>query len=155
MFKSMLMLLMATMLTFSSGCGKIDPSTMTIAEKINAANTAGSLAVTGWILAAKPSPELISAVTVVVDKIQSNLSDWQDNGFITNAPGIDEAMYLLLKGDDKAAQRAAAHSLSVTLLSELDSLFVKHPDWQVKGSDAATIVASFCSGASKTLIASK
>jgi hypothetical protein len=121
---------------------------LTIDQKRDRAVTAGKVAVAAYVTVHTPSKEEALAVKVVVDKVNETLVDYVDGGFTKTAPGIYEAIDKLIKKD---RENTLAKSLADVLLSELDKVFERHPDWQTKGGVAAELVSCFCDGAGESL----
>lgn len=115
------------------------------------ASAAGTAATLGWLAIDKPDKPLVASVKVVVDRVRDNLVAYQGAGFIGALPGIQEATAKLFPNETDRVKRVAADKLAEALLTELDRLFAKHPDWQNKGSEAAAIVGVFLDGAASSL----
>jgi hypothetical protein len=134
------------------GCfGNGDKDTWTLEKKQEVARTAGIAAASGWLMIAKPDAETTEAVRIVTTKIQENLTEYAEGGFVGALPGIKEAILEALPGDENAVKRKAAENLAKLLLEELDNLFEDHPAWKKMGGDVAKLVAAFCGGASEAL----
>jgi hypothetical protein len=131
--------------------GNNDTGNWTPEKRKEVARTAGIAAASGWLMIAKPDAETVEAVRVVTTKIQENLTEYAEGGFVGALPGIKEAILKALPGDENAVKRKAADNLAKLLLEELDNLFEDHPAWKKLGGDVAEIVAAFCGGSSEAL----
>jgi hypothetical protein len=135
-----------------AGCfGNGEKDTWTPEKRKEVARTAGIAAASGWLMIAKPDADTVVAVKIVTDKIQENLTSYQEGGFVGALPGIKEAILEALPGEENAVKRKAAENLAKLLLEELDKLFQDHPAWKELGDEVAGLVAAFCGGASEAL----
>jgi hypothetical protein len=136
----------ALLLLASTSCGE---TPITPEKRKELAYQAGNLAALSYLAIEKPTKEQAGAVKMVVDEITKNLGQYQEGGFKSALPKIKEAIVKAFPNEDQKATRMLADKLAEALLTELDKLFERHPDWKTLGGEVAGIVASFTSGASK------
>jgi hypothetical protein len=149
MYKHALVFLLV-LLTF--GCSKGgDATPLTLDQKKDLANKAGTAAVVGWLAIDKPEKATVEAVKVVVDKVRASLTGLQEGGFISALPGIQEATAKLFPDEADKAKQLAADKLAKALLEELDKLFAKHPEWKEKGDEVSAILGAFLDGSSSSI----
>ena len=119
-------------------------------DRVTRAYEAGSLAASAYLLTKAPAKEQVAALHVVTAQLKTQIGTWPENGFI----GLNSQVALLLQNalakDTNPSHLPAAIALSNTLLSELDKLFDKHPDWKVKGGSITDVLAAFVSGVDDT-----
>ena len=142
------MLLCVPLLFLVTGCGP-DNAQMTPEKRKEVAFQAGQIAALTYLAIEKPSKEQATAIKVVVDEVTKSLGQYQQGGFITAVPKIKEGIAKAFPKEDQKALRLLADKLAETLLTELDKLFERHPDWKTLGGEVAGITASFTAGASK------
>lgn len=141
-------LLMVSVLCAASGC-KNGGSTMTPEKRKELAAQAGQVAALSYLAIEKPDIEKAKAVKFVIDEITKGLTKYEEGGFKTTLPEIKKAVAKAFPNEEQKAIRLLADKLAETLLSELDALFDRHPDWKKLGGEVAGIVAAFTGGASK------
>lgn len=133
------------------GGGGDTPVVITPEKRVELAKQAGNAAVLAWLSIDKPEKEQVAAVKVIVDKVRENLTAYKAGGFKAALPGIDEGIVKLFPKDEDKGKLLAAEKLAETLVTELDHLFEKHPEWKDLGSEVAGIVGAFCDGSSESL----
>jgi hypothetical protein len=111
---------------------------------------AGKIAALGYLQLKKPTKDQATAIKMVIDEIANTLGQYQDGGFIAALPKIKESIAKAFPNDNQKVILLMANDLAQTLLTELDALFVRHPDWKTLGGEVSGIVASFSSGASQS-----
>jgi hypothetical protein len=144
---------MIVMLAASCKKPQPEPEKLSPAQINKICEQAGQTAALAWVASSKPSKDQIKAVKVVLDQIVLNLKDYQQGGFISALPGIEEAIKKAIPGDteDKVALRKMASNLAKDMLTGLDDVFNKHPDWKTKGAEVSGYVSVFCAAGSKAL----
>lgn len=140
------MLLCIPLLLVCASCG---PDKVTPEKRKEMAYQAGNLAALSYLAVEKPTKEQATAIKLVIDEITKSLGQYQEGGFKSALPKIKEAIAKAFPKEDQKATRLLADKLAETLVTELDKLFDRHPDWKTLGGEVAGIVASFTSGASK------
>ena len=149
--------LVAVMLSMSVGCGTTPTGggTMTVTpeQMKDLANKAGYAAAMTFLAIQKPTVDDATKIKVVIDFVGKTVSDWPDGGFVSTLPTLNLLIDAEVPVDKNKALNLLCKSLGQTLMSELDNLFNKHPEWKKKGSEVAGIVASFDDGASATFAA--
>jgi hypothetical protein len=138
--------LMAALLLVSTSCGE---TSITPEKRKELAYQAGNVAALTYLAVEKPTTDQAKAIKLVIDEITKSLGQYQEGGFKTALLKIKEAVAKAFPNEDQKATRLLADKLAETLLTELDELFERHPDWKVLGGEVAGIVASFTFGASK------
>lgn len=141
------------------GCSKdsADPSKPVIKptpEQIaKMCNGAGQVSALTWIAVSKPTPADVKDVKFVIDEITKAMVGYTGEGFIGMLPSIDVAIAKAFPGTDERSKalKRLAHLLASNGLVALDNLFAAHPDWEVKGDQAAIYVSAFTTGASDVL----
>jgi len=139
------MLLVLPMLLLCTSCGET-------VDKLKVAKEAGEVAALAWQAADKPTPEQVQAVKFVIDDIKKSMTDWKQGGFAGTLPDIYKGIDKILPPETKAAENKLARKLAELLVTELDHQFAKRPEWQKLGGEVASIVGSFCDGASGVLV---
>ena len=124
------------------GCGE------TPIDKKKLAGEAGEVAALTYLAVQKPSLEQQALIKGIISKVDDNLNEYKEGGFIATYPGFEELVDKTIP-EEKAAERVLAKKLAKLLLEELDKLFERHPDWKTQGAEVAGIVGSFCDGAKK------
>ena len=114
------------------------------------ANEAGLFASVGWIAIDNPSMEVKEAVITVLESVKQNAS------MVVEGHTYTEILYPeIVKIIDKQIDiryRPLCKAASITLLGQLDLLFVMHPEWKEDESLALSVTLSFIDGAQKGLI---
>lgn len=143
---------LAAVMTFT-GCswstgGKTAPK-LTPAQISTLCRETGEATALIWVAAATPTPAQIDKVKFVVVCVNDAMLSYQGQGFIGMLPEVDNIINQTIKGTDEraVAERRLAHLLASNVLVGLDDLFMKHPDWETKGAQAAAYVSSFAQGA--------
>jgi hypothetical protein len=131
-------------------CTSCGNNTTSAESKKDMAELAGRAAMALYVAIDKPSPDVVSGIRIVTDKLRENLHGWTDEGFTVILPEVEAALDKAFR-DDQKLYKVASKKAAKLLLSELDRLFEKHPDWKVKGSSSAELVAAFCDGAATGL----
>jgi len=135
-----------SLLFVCAGCG---PDKMTVEKRKEVAYQAGNVAALSYLAIEKPTVEQAKAIKLVIDEITKSLGQYQEGGFKSALPKIKEAIAKAFPSEEQKATRMLADKLADALLTELDALFVRHPDWKTLGGEVAGIVAAFTAGASK------
>ncbi len=142
------------MMMAQTGCGNGGgggEAVITPEKRLELAEQAGNAAALAWLSIDKPEKTQVEAVRVIVDKLKENLTAYRDGGFKAALPGINEGIDKLFPKEEDKGRLLAAKKLAETLVTELDRLFEKHPEWKELGSEVAGIVGAFCKGSSDSL----
>lgn len=146
--RSLLLCLPFILLLPTTGCLN-GGSSMTPEKRKEIAEQAGQVAALSYLAIEKPSVDQAKAIKMVIDEVTKSLNAYEEGGFKTALPKLKEAIAKAFPGEEKKALRLLADKLAETLVSELDALFDRHPDWKKLGNEVAGIIASFTTGASK------
>ena len=133
---------------WGGGGGGVTPEE-TQAQRLQIAKDAGSAAALVYLVVDKPENEKAAKIQTIIDKVREGLTEWKEGGFATSLPELEALIDKTFQGEENKAYRLAARNLARTLVTELDNLFDKHPEWKDKGAEVAALVASFTEGASK------
>lgn len=124
------------------------PEKMTPEKRKEVAQQAGQIAALSYLAIRKPSTEDAKAIRQVIDQIVVGLDKYQEGGFKTSLAEIKKGIEKAFPKEDQKGVRLLAEKLAEDLLTELDALFKRHPDWKTLGDEVASIVAAFGTGAS-------
>jgi hypothetical protein len=147
--------LVLSLLCMPVGCGPETPTpnggkkTVTVAEMKDLAFQAGQVASLTYLAIQKPSKEDAAKIKVVIDFITKTVNDWPEGGFKSTIPALNALIDKEIPVEKNKALNLLCKQLGETLMTELDRLFDKHPEWKKKGSEVAGIVGSFTTGAAK------
>lgn len=147
--------LVLSLLCVPVGCGPETPTTnggkktVTVDEMKDLAFQAGQVASLTYLAIQKPSKEDAAKIKVVIDFITKTVNDWPEGGFKSTIPALNALIDKEIPVDKNKALNLLCKNLGETLMTELDRLFDKHPEWKKKGSEVAGIVGSFTAGAAK------
>lgn len=141
------------LLCMPTGCGPETPNggkkTVTIDEMKDLAFQAGQAAALTYLAIQKPSKEDAAKIKIVIDFVTKTVNDWPEGGFKSTIPALNTLIDKEIPVDKNKALNLLCKQLGDTLMTELDRLFDKHPEWKKKGSEVAVIVGSFTAGAAK------
>jgi hypothetical protein len=155
--RTLSVVLVACMLCLSVGCGTTPAgggsATVTPEQMKDLANKAGYAAAMTFLAIQKPTVEDATKIKIVVDFVGKTVSDWPEGGFLSALPALNLLIDKEVPVEKNKALNLLCKSLGQTLLSELDNLFNKHPEWKKKGSEVAGIVGAFDDGASAAFAA--
>jgi hypothetical protein len=153
--RTLSVVLLSLLLCASTGCGPETPTpnggkkTITVDEMKDLAFQAGQIASLTYLAIQKPSKEDAAKIKVVIDFVTKTVTDWPEGGFKSMIPALNTLIDKEVPIEKNKALNLLCKNLGETLLTELDRLFAKHPEWQKKGSEVANIVGSFTAGASR------
>jgi len=140
------------LLLMSAGCNNPPTNggatTVTVDQMKDMAKMAGNAAALTFLAIQKPPKEDAEKIKIVIDFVGKTVSDWPEGGFKSTIPALNLLIDKEVPIEKNKALNLLCKSLGETLMSELDNLFNKHPEWKKKGSEVAGIVASFDTGAS-------
>lgn len=107
------------------------------------ASQAGSLATSIFLAVESNDPDEIAAVKTVIDLLSTSITNYQEGGFIA----AKDKLALLINQQVPVKYQPVANSLAGSLLTALDNLFAKHPEWKADSTQVTAVISSFFSGA--------
>jgi len=132
------------------GCTRPPAGTIDPARVQRVSKQAGYVAVMGWVIADKPSDELIEVVQPLVGDLSQAISKAPANGFAALLPMAKKHINARLP-EEKKAERLAAVKVAEIVLTQLDDLFAKHPEWKDNTTLIEQSLGKFLAGANQAL----
>jgi hypothetical protein len=132
-------------LLFTQGCD----TKLTLEQACALAKIGGAGSAQVWVIAAKPTPEQLKAVSGALDVTTEALINYSGKGdFADSLPQIYEGIDKLKIPDEL---KPMADSLAEAVVLGVDLWFAKNPDWKDKGVDSAKIAKAFVESARNSL----
>jgi hypothetical protein len=113
------------------------------------AEESGLFASVGWIAIDNPSNEVKQIVSTILDVVNEKASMVETGS--TYSVVIYPELVKVIDSQVKEQYRPLCKAASITLLGQLDLLFVIHPEWKKDQDVALNVVKSFITGAKNGL----